>query len=217
MKPRFDPVLFDLDGTLVDSGKDIANAVNHAIRGMGLGVLPDDELLGYVGDGVRRLMEQTLGRLGRTDVDEQIQVFRAYYREHHLDHTRPYPGIRDLLADLSSVRVGIVTNKPGYFARMITEGLDLDSRIGTLIGGDETELIKPHPDPLLAACTQLGADPKGGIMVGDYSNDVQAGRAAGMATCGVLWGFAGTRAVTEAGPDHLVADIHELREVLFSR
>lgn len=215
MHTRFEPVLFDLDGTLVDSGRDIAAAVNNTIENLGLGPLPQDEVLGYVGDGVRRLMERVLGSLGRDDVDEQIGLFRSYYREHALDYTRPYPGLSEILIDLRPARVGVVTNKPGYFARMILDGLDLTDLIGVVIGGDETENMKPDPQPILAACQQLGRDPAAGIMIGDYHNDVQAGRAAGMSTCGVLWGFVGSQAVQAAGPDYLAGDADELRKVLF--
>ncbi len=215
MKIRFDPVLFDLDGTLVDSGRDIAAAVNHTLEDLCLAPLPQEEVLGYVGDGVRRLMERVLERLGRDDVDEQIKLFRAYYREHALDNTRPYPGLLGILRDLRPARVGVVTNKPGYFARMILDGLSLSDRIGVLIGGDETENLKPNPEPVLAACKKLGRPPAAGIMIGDYHNDIQAGRAAGMSTCGVLWGFVGSAPVKTAQPDYLAGDADELRKVLF--
>ena len=111
--------------------------------------------------------------------------------------------------------MGIVTNKPGSFARMILGGLSLSRHIGVLIGGDETENMKPDPEPLLAACKKLGRPPAGGIMIGDYHNDIQAGRAAGMSTCGVLWGFVGSGPVKTARPDYLAADSDELRKVLF--
>ncbi len=215
MKSRFDPVLFDLDGTLVDSGRDIAAAINHTLEDLGLVPLPQDEVLGYVGDGVRRLMERVLRKLERDDVDEQIKNFRAYYREHALDNTLPYPGLPEILRDLRPARVGVVTNKPGYFARMILDGLSLSEYFGVLIGGDETENMKPDPEPIFAACEKLGLPPAAGIMIGDYHNDIQAGRAAGMSTCGVLWGFAGSEPVMATKPDYLAADADELRKVLF--
>jgi phosphoglycolate phosphatase len=216
MKPRFDPILFDLDGTLVNSGQDIANAVNHTIENMGLTPLPVAELLSYVGDGVRVLLQRSLARLGRDDVDEQIEVFRAFYTEHHLDNTYIYPGISELLDQLKGSNLGIVTNKPGHFARRVVSGLGLDHHFATLVGGDETDLIKPHADPLLAACKNLGVSPENGIMIGDFHNDVGGGRAAGMTTCGVTWGFAGSQSVIEAQPDHLATNAEELRKVIFS-
>ncbi|MBW1808227.1 MAG: HAD-IA family hydrolase [Deltaproteobacteria bacterium] len=215
MKPRFDPILFDLDGTLVNSGQDIANAVNHTIVNMGLTPLPDAELLSYVGDGVRVLIQRSLTRLGRDDVDKQIEVFRAYYKEHHIDNTYVYPGIIELLDELKGAHLGVVTNKPGHFARRVVEGLSLDHHFATLVGGDETDLIKPHADPLLAACKNMGVSPENGIMIGDFHNDVGGGRAAKMTTCGVTWGFAGSQSVIEAKPDHLVSNAKELRKVIF--
>jgi len=210
----FAPVIFDLDGTLVDSGSDIANAVNHVIAGLGLEKIPERELFGQIGDGVRRLFREIMGVTERDEVNPQIEAFRAYYLEHYLDNTVAYPGITELLDDLDPARVAIVTNKPGYFARMVTDGVGLTSRVGVVIGGDETDLIKPDPEPLIEACKQLGTAPQGGIMIGDYHNDIEAGKAAGMSTCGVLWGFVGPEAVTAAGPDHLCRNAEELRTLL---
>ncbi len=214
MKSCFEPILFDLDGTLIDSGRDIAQSVNHVLENLDLPTLALDEVLGFVGDGVRRLMERTLHHLGPDDLDRQIKHFRRHYREHLMDHTLPYPGIIDLLEQLKGTALGVVTNKPGGMARAILAGLGLSRHFAAVIGGDEASPIKPHPQALLMACQQLGHPPEAGIMIGDYHNDVEAGRAAGMATCGVLWGFVGPDAVRAAQPDHLCAQVSELGTLL---
>jgi phosphoglycolate phosphatase len=215
MRPRFTPVLFDLDGTLIDSGKDIASAVNVTLDGLGLPRLAEDEIIGYVGDGVRKLTERTLRRFGRDDVDAVVRDIKAAYRERCLVHTRPYPGVADLLADLQGVPTAVVTNKVSEFSRRILDGLGLAPLVDAVVGGDETGKLKPHPDPLRLACRRLGVDPGGGVMVGDHQNDVLAGRAAGMATCGVAWGFDRGAGVRTARPDRLCPDIPELRRFLF--
>jgi len=217
MSARFNPILFDLDGTLVDSGADIARAVNVTFAELGLPALEEGEITRQVGDGVRKLVVRCLDLAGAgLDVDETIQRFRRHYRRHAVDLTRPYPGVVELLGRLPAEHLAVVTNKPGDFARQVLEGLDLLRFFSVVIGGDETERPKPDPQPLREACRRLGTKPTGGIMIGDYENDVAAGRAAGMSTCGVLWGFAGNESVRRAGPDHLCADVAALQELLLA-
>jgi len=214
MKPRFTPILFDLDGTLVDSGKDIAEATNRTLVRLGLQTLPEAEIVSYVGDGIRRLMEKTLAPRPKLDVDAAVKDFRADYRENCLVYTAPYPGIMDLLRDLKDYPVAVVTNKPAPFSKAIIEGLGMSEFIDAQVGGDEAEL-KPAPDPLLLACERLGTGPASGIMVGDFVKDIQAGRAVGMKTCGVLWGLEGGAGIQDSGADFICGTVSELREVIF--
>jgi phosphoglycolate phosphatase len=214
MESRFKPILFDLDGTLVDSGKDIAEAANRTLLRLGLEALPEEEIVSFVGDGIRRFMERALGPHAGLDVDAAIRDFRADYRENCLVHTLLYPGIIDLLRELEGHPVGVVTNKPAGFSRAILDGLGVSAYVGALVGGDETEL-KPEPAPLLLACERLGVQPGPGLMVGDFENDIQAGRAAGMRTCGVLWGLDRGAAVRRTGADFVCGKVSELRGVIF--
>ncbi len=213
MDSAHDPILFDLDGTLVDSSADIAAAVNRTLDGLGLDRLDDGQILGYVGDGVRKLMGRTLDRFGRTDIDDAVAGFKADYRDHCLEATRPYPGIVDLLDALDGAQLGVVTNKPAAFAGRILTGLGLQHHFSAVVGGDEAAL-KPLPDPALLALKRLDAPARGGLMVGDHSNDVLSGRAAGLCTCGVTWGFDRGRMVRESRPDHLCDSVDELRLLL---
>jgi phosphoglycolate phosphatase len=214
MKPRFTPILFDLDGTLVDSGKDIAQAANRTLVRLGLETLPEEEIISFVGDGIRRLMEKTLGPHPEMDVDAAVKDFRADYRQSCLVYTVPYPGIMDLLRDLKDHPVAVVTNKPAPFSKAIIDGLGMSEFIDAQVGGDEAEL-KPAPDPLLLACKRLGIGPAAGLMVGDFVKDIQAGRAAGMKTCGVLWGLEGGAGINDSGADFVCSTVSELRDVIF--
>lgn len=214
MEPRFTPILFDLDGTLVDSGRDIAEAANRTLLRLGLQLLPEEEIVSFVGDGIRRFMKRTLGPHPGLDIDAAVRDFRADYRKNCLVHTRPYPGILELLHDLKGRPVGVVTNKPAGFSRAILDGLSMSAHVGALVGGDEAEL-KPEPDPLFLACERLGVEPGTGLMVGDFENDIQAGRAAGMRTCGVLWGLDRGAAVRRAGADFICDSVSGLRKVIF--
>ena len=211
--PRHQPILFDLDGTLIDSSLDIAAAVNRTMRNLSLPELPDDEITGYVGDGVRKLMRRVFADQGRSNLDEAVRAFKADYLSNSLVQTRPYPGIEDLLDKLRPHKLAVVTNKPIAMARRILAGLGLDGHFSAVVGGDEAPL-KPLPDPIGLALNRLGEGAQGALMVGDHPNDILAGRAAGLTTCGVCWGFDGGRAVMDLGPDKLVHKPDELRDWL---
>ena len=214
MEPRFTPILFDLDGTLVDSGKDIAQAANRTLVRLGLEMLPEEEIISFVGDGIRRLMEKTLGPLPDLDIDAAVEDFRADYRGSCLVHTVPFPGIMDLLRDLQDHPLAVVTNQPARFSKAILDGLGMTAYVDAMVGGDEAEL-KPSGEPLLLACRRLGVEPASGLMVGDFENDIQAGRAAGMQTCGVLWGLDRGAGIRKTGADHVCNTVPDLRAVIF--
>ncbi len=210
---RHQPVLFDLDGTLIDSSLDIASAVNRTMQNLDLPELPHEEITGYVGDGVRKLMRRVFAKHGRSDLDEAVRAFKADYLSNSLVQTRPYPGIEDLLDKLHPHKLAVVTNKPVTMAHRILAGLGLDGHFSAVVGGDEAPL-KPLPAPIALALNRLGENAQGALMVGDHPNDILAGRAAGLTTCGVCWGFDGGRAVRDLGPDKLVHKPDELRDWL---
>ncbi|HOX44956.1 MAG TPA: HAD-IA family hydrolase [Myxococcota bacterium] len=215
MAPRFDFVLFDLDGTLVDSSGDLTTAVNAALAELDLPPLTRADIVSFVGDGARKLLERTLARFGRTEVDEAVRLFKAAYRLRCLDETRPYPGVPALLEALCSLPLGVVSNKPAEFARQVLDGLGLSGRFGAVVGGDEAAL-KPNPAPLHLAMARLGVAGRRGLMVGDHTNDLGAGRAAGLATCGVTWGLDGGRAVRADRADFLCSVPAEVERLVLA-
>lgn len=216
MRIPFDPILFDLDGTLVDSSQDIAAAVNRTLESLGISRLPEPEIVGFVGDGVRKLMLRTLQRDPRADVDRAVAVFKSDYRQNCLNATQAYPGMAAVLQACAGVQLGVVTNKPIDFASEILEGLGILHHFGAVVGGDEAPL-KPDPAPIRLALERLGATADGGLMIGDHANDIHAGRAAGLHTCGVTWGFDGGRLVSQSDPDHLCPSPKALENILKSR
>ncbi len=216
---RFDPILFDLDGTLVDSSKDIATSVNFTLEELGLAPLPEEEIVGFVGDGVRWLMRRALSRVGSSEVDQAVQRFKEIYRKQCLVYTHAYPGTPALLAALQAKKaaIGVVTNKPVEFARAVLDGLGLSASVGCVVGGDETDQLKPEPDPLLLACQRLERPPKRGIMIGDSANDIGAGKKAGMSTCKILWGFTLQKEECQRDrPDFQCRTVDELCALLMS-
>ncbi len=210
---RYDPILFDLDGTLIDSGPDIVTAVNHTLGELGVAPLAPERIIGMVGDGVRRLMQRVLQQESGPQLDDAVARFKAHYRRHCLVATRAYPGIPELLERLGGLRLAVVTNKPHEFACQVLAGLDLLRHFGAVVGGDEA-LLKPRPEPLLLALQRLDAPAARAIMVGDFANDVLAGQAAGLATCGTLWGFDAGSSLSPHRPDHRCRSAAELERLL---
>jgi len=189
-----DAVLFDLDGTLIDSAPDLAGAANDLRAVRGLSPLPFDALRPMVGAGARGMVGAAFGaRPGDASYDALRDDFLALYAQRMLAHTRVFDAMLPVLDALerTGLRWGIVTNKLARFTEPIVAGLALRQRIGALVCGDTTPHAKPHPAPLLEAARQLALTPGRCIYVGDDLRDVQAGRAAGMATLAAGWGYLG--------------------------
>lgn len=211
---RYDHVVFDLDGTLVDSAADLTAAVNEVRRSFGLAVLPGATVTGYIGEGVRRLVERALPA-DEARLDEALRRFMTYYGAHLLDATRPYPGIAEMLTALvgRGVILSVLTNKPTALSRAILDGLGLLPHFVAVIGGDALDTRKPDPAGLVSLRGFTNTPSARMLVVGDSAIDLQTARAAGFDFCGVAWGFrpADLRA---AGAQRIVATPAELLDVV---
>ncbi|MGH9469005.1 MAG: HAD family hydrolase [Terriglobia bacterium] len=207
-------IIFDLDGTLIDSQADLASSVNATRARLGLPDLSEQVITSYVGNGVPALVRRALGG-GASEAEIQFAVafFLEHYRLHMLDHTHLYPGVRETLAALASRRMAVLTNKPVNFSRAILAGLKLDSHFADVYGGNSFAEKKPHPAGVLRLLEDSGVTARQALIVGDSRVDVETGRNAGVWTCGVTYGISsGTLAVVE--PDLLVNDLRELPPLL---
>ncbi len=211
-------LVFDLDGTLVDSSDDLAAAVNQTLRNLDLRTLPVAEITGYIGDGMHMLVTRALrNATGQPTVsddllDQAIKEFRIIYGARLLDHTRPIPGAEELLRRCAGIKKAVVTNKPYRFTVEILEALGLIGNFDYVAGGDSFTERKPDPAPLLQVAAKLGVNPSRAAMVGDAAQDILAGRAAGFLTIGVASGLRGREELVEAGAELIVEDLWQLAQ-----
>jgi len=210
-------VVFDLDGTLADTKRDLALSVNAMREHLGLGPLPLEAVTSYVGHGVTVLIRRALGEQAADgEVEKGLAFFLAYYAQHLLDNTVAFPGVREALGELGERKLAILTNKPTKFSREIVAGLGLAQHFIEIYGGDSFPLKKPDPMGLKSLMNSSSTPAARTLMVGDSDTDVQTGRNAGTWTCGVTYGFA-PEAVEEAGPDVLLGDLRDLPLLLAPR
>ena len=210
-------IAFDLDGTVADTLADLAASVNFALAKRGLPTYPVDDYRQFVGNGVDNLMMQVLKEHYTPAEGEGMKAdFSAYYADHCLDYTREYPGIADLLRELSDsgCMTAVISNKPDRFVPVILKKLYPDHRF-TLAWGQQAELPrKPAPDALLKAMAVCGVSGEEVLYVGDSNVDVAFAHAAGVKVCGVSWGFRGAEELREAGADVIVDSAEKLKKII---
>lgn len=213
---RFQAVLFDLDGTLIDSRGDIAAAANHARAAFGLPPLSEEAVGAFVGRGVRHLAAGVLETGEEDRIEQGVQVLMDHYRAHPVDRTTVFPGAFELLSVLKEreVDLGVVSNKPEAVTGRVLEALGLTPYFAVVLGHEATPRAKPHPDPLLLALERLGSSPAASALVGDSPVDVEAARAAGMRVAVVAHGFSSRKDLEAAGPDWIAGNLEGLRSFL---
>jgi len=207
-------LIFDLDGTLIDSKLDLAHAVNATLAHMKRESLSPETIYSYVGNGAPMLVRRALGE-GSSDaeVDTGLAHFLSYYRAHMLDNTVPYPGVREGLALLERHPMAVLTNKPVHFSRAILDGLGLLRYFRYVYGGNSFEKKKPHPMGTETLLRELEAEPREAMIVGDSDVDVRTARNAGTWACGVRYGL-GMEGMKAHPPDLMLDSLVELREHL---
>ena len=210
-------LIFDLDGTLIDSKLDLALAVNAARAHMNLPPLEHEEIFGYVGQGAPMLIRQSLGSLGTDEnVERALRYFLDYYRAHMLDNTLTYPGVREALEELDRraqgngpLQMAVLTNKPVRFSKLILDGLEMSRYFQFVYGGNSFERKKPDPIGVEVLLRDFGRTPQEALMVGDSEIDIQTARNAGIWACGVTYGL-GSHRLAEYPPDLLLDNLAEL-------
>jgi phosphoglycolate phosphatase len=219
-------VIYDLDGTLVDSRRDLADAVNALLALRGHAPLPVEQVVGFVGEGAELLLRRALAaarrrdRLGEEEPDRlDPELVRgatadwpACYGPRVLVHTRLYPGIEAALSEPPDLR-GVLTNKPRGYSLAILDGLGIGARFAVVRGGDQGPR-KPDPSGLVAVCRELGVAPEEALLVGDTQFDRRAARAAGVPFCAAMWGLSPREELLAEPVDHLCESAAELPALL---
>lgn len=210
-------LLWDLDGTLVDSQLDIAHAVNAMLRHWNRAELPLEVVASYIGDGAPMLVRRALGDpQDEGFLQSALEYFMHYYREHKLDYTRVYPGVMETLKAIrerSILKMAVLTNKPINPSRGICDGLELSGFMSQIYGGNSFATKKPDPHGARVLLEEHGAKPTQAIMIGDSQNDVLTANNAGMFSVGVTYGFS-PESLKIHPPDALIDHPAELLELL---
>ena len=209
---RYDAVLFDLDGTLLDTLDDLTAAVNHTLRVFGHPSREKDEVRAMVGNGVRKLIERVLpGGAADADMEAALAEFRLYYTEHCNEQTRPYDGVPEAMAALreAGVKLGVVSNKNEAAVKALVAAY-FGSLVTAVVGGSDAVPRKPAPMMPLLALEQLHAEPERTLYVGDSDVDAQTALNAGMECMLVTWGFRERALLTAQCPQYLADDAAEI-------
>lgn len=203
-------IIFDLDGTLIDSQADLVSSVNATRVRLGLAELSQQVIASYVGNGVTMLVRRALdGEAPESVVEQSVAFFLEHYRLHMLDRTHLYPGVAEGLRMLSARRMAVLTNKPVNFSRAILAGLKIVSHFACVYGGNSFAQKKPHPAGVFRLMEDCSASAEQTLMVGDSNIDIETGRNAGVWTCGVTYGI-GSSTLAGAGADFMVDSLREL-------
>jgi phosphoglycolate phosphatase len=199
-------LIFDLDGTLIDSRLDLANAVNATRNHMGMDALANERVYSYVGNGAPVLIRRALGdQATEAELQEALEFFLEYYRDHDLDFTTLYPGVKESLERLRAAgkKMAVLTNKPVRMSRHIVEGLGVAPCFFQVYGGNSFEFKKPNPVGIEALMRESGVGRSDTLMVGDSYVDVQTARNAQVQCCGVTYGFQ-PESLADPAPDMVV-------------
>lgn len=216
---KFKACIFDLDGTLCDSVKSIAHSANHALRDFGLREASEDQYKIFVGDGVDTLIQRLLRFGGDEDCTKFQEVrerYMEYFREGCLYQVKPYPGIRDLLRELKTegARLAVLSNKPDANTKDVIQAIFPEEGLFDRVQGQSDAFPKkPDPAGALSLAKEFGVRPEECMYLGDTSTDMKTGKAAGMYTVGVLWGFRDEKELRENGADAMVGEAKEIADI----
>lgn len=208
-------ILFDLDGTLIDSVTDLANSVNYTLAKLGLPGHTRDEIKSFVGDGVQKLIKRSLGPTHLEKSADAFAIFMEYYGLHLTDNTALYPGVAEILPRLAeNYSLGLLTNKSQKFSVLILQTLGIASYFKEVIGGDSLPVKKPDPAGIFFLANRWTLDPaRDMIMVGDHATDIEVGLRAGCKTVFIEGGIGETRGLT---PHHIIQSITQLPDLLLN-
>jgi len=216
MKFEVDCIVFDLDGTLIDSKTDIANSVNHTLQELQINPIPHEQIFDHVGHGVIHLIEESLKISKSTNhMEDALAIFRAHYYDHLMDTTILFPQVFETVDHFFPAKqMAVASNKPQRYVEKLLKELNVDRYFKSVYGGDRLPEKKPDPRVIFEILKETGSDPDRTIIVGDSWVDITTGKNAGIFTCGVSYGFRALQEIKDAGPDVIIDQMGELKDLL---
>ena len=208
-----DLMIFDLDGTLVTSGQDIAASVNYTLATLGLPAIEEAMILEFIGDGVKKLIERSLGPALQARFEEALVLFSRHYEEHMLDTTTLYPGVIEVLRHFHDKKKVVLTNKRHRFALAIIDALRLARCFDDVLGADSTPYIKPDARLAGLLLTRFHARPDRTVIIGDGVNDILLAKHAGLLSCAFLNGLTGRETLLNLEPDYSCEHLSEITRI----
>lgn len=207
-------IIFDLDGTLIDSVDDLANSVNHTLAKLDLPLHTREEIKGFVGDGVQKLIKRSLGDASAERFGDAFTIFMEHYGAHCTDNTLLYPGVAEILPELAqNYYLGLITNKSIKFSITILQVLGIYSYFKEVLGGNSLSTKKPDPEGIFYMADKWGLTPGQIVMVGDHATDIEVGQRAGCKTVFIKSGIGEKRGLV---PDLVIQSINELPDWISS-
>ena len=207
-------MIFDLDGTLIDSRIDLANSVNYVLKDAGLKELPEDKIFSYIGNGSKSLIEKSLGRSGKDKFTQVYNTFQSYYSDHLLDNTTLYEDVEETLSYFSDKSLYILSNKHQEFCQKILDGFNLSSAFKGIYGGDSFDKMKPEPLGVKKIRKEEGVLQEECILIGDSPQDINAGKNAGIKMAAVTYGYHSENRLMKDNPDLLIDSLSALRNYI---
>jgi len=211
MKP-IELIIFDLDGTLVNTLEDIAASVNFTLQKLGRPPIPVDSVRLYVGDGIEMLMTRALN--GRDEfLSDAVGIYKVHHSRNLLVRSRLYSSVTDVLEYFRAVPMAVLSNKTSAFVQPLLDGLKISGYFRLVLGADSGLPLKPAPDAARKIMAEFKAAQDRTVLVGDGTADVRAGKAAGVITCSVTYGFRSEEELRKAGPDYIIHDLLDLKKL----
>jgi phosphoglycolate phosphatase len=209
---NIESVIFDFDGVIADTGKDIVASVQATQKHYNLPELDYTTIMSYVGHGAKYLIDCSMKQLSQEDCAEALKWYKDYYKNHPCDKTSLYDGFENVVAQLAErgISMSIVSNKPEAITLLVVEQLGIAKYFTKIIGPESVSKMKPDPEGLLLCLDAMGASAENSIMVGDSFTDIQAGKAAGMHTCAILYGYGDKDKLKAENADYSASATNEI-------
>ena len=214
VKKIFKTLIFDFDGTLVHTAPDVITSINFALKKIGLSTISETQMKKCIGPGKDDFLKAVLGKNFQEYNEKFILHFREYYWMHCLDTTGFFTGISDIVPRYHDKHITVASNKPGYFIKKILKGLSAWDWFDIIIGSEDVQHTKPHPEMIEAVQQHTGSAKDEILLIGDTTNDIIAGHRAGIATCGVSYGYGDSASLRKQKPDFMIQEPLDLLEII---